>query len=307
MGNILRYVANAILYVQIQHETLRIAVIQPLEGALGIQKDGSVIPPEETAKDSEDEEDTFAYDDEKSIFEPFGDLRKRRFLWYYESYLQTINSATQKVEKDEQFKLMAFEHTGNTMTGKFDYPELRKRLEFVKETLAEETQRWAVQGLASKKNESRIAASLKRQHEQIIEDLGTRKSFTADLSLVDDNPFVWAITYFGRPMTHLDGGVFQIKMHLSPRFPEEQPRVFVETPIFHHRVSKDGVLCYFPSRDEELKYHIDAIVLALEEESPPFDPRTAVNLEAMKLFWGTPEEKKKYNRALRRSVERSTE
>ncbi|KKA16680.1 hypothetical protein T310_9728 [Rasamsonia emersonii CBS 393.64] len=289
---------------KIQHETLRIAVIQPLEDSLGIQLDGTLLPPT-NASDTDDEETCF--EDEKAAFEPFSDLRKRRFLWYYESYMQTIETAAQKVKPQEKFQQMSFEGGDNAMAGVFDYPELKRRIRFIKEAILNETKNWAVKGLEAKKRESRIAVNLQRQYEQVVEDLQRQKAFAIDLTLLDDNPFVWKMTYFGRPMTHLDGGIFKIKIHLSPRFPDEQPRVFVETPLFHHRVSKDGVLCYLPRRTEEMKHHIEAIVEALEEESPPYDPRTTVNLEASKLFWGSAEEKKKYYRALRKSVERSTE
>merc|ERR1712098_138617 len=121
------------------------------------------------------------------------------------------------------------------------------------------------------------------------------------------NPFVWDITYFGKPMTHLDGGVFKIRMAVSPRFPDEQPRVTVMTPLYHHRVSKEGVLCYFPNRHEEMKDHVESIVRALEEESPPYDPRTIVHPEATKLLWGSDADKKKYYRQMRRSAQGSTE
>lgn len=279
-------------------------MIQPLEDSLGIQLDGTVLPPT-NASDTDDEETCF--EDEKAVFEPFSDLRKRRFLWYYESYMQTIETAAQKVKPQEKFQRMSFEGGDNTMAGVFDYPELRRRISFIKEAIINETKNWAVEGLEAKKRESRIAVNLQRQYEHVVEDLQRQRAFTIDLTLLDDNPFVWKLTYFGRPMTHLDGGIFKTKIHLSPRFPDEQPRVFVETPLFHHRVSKDGVLCYFPRRTEEMKHHIEAIVEALEEESPPYDPRTTVNIEASKLFWGSAEDKKKYNRLLRRSVERSTE
>lgn len=292
---------------QIRHETLRLAVIQPLEESLGIQSDGTVLPPTSGYGSDEDEEDRPLFDDDKVPFEPFNDLRKRRFLWYYESYMQAIEAAEQKVKPKQPFEKMPFEGGGNSMDGHFNYPELKRRLIFIKETIANETKNWALEGLAAKEQEASIAVNLQRQHEQIVEDLKRKKNFTVDLVIVDGNPFVWKLTYFGRPMTHLDGGIFKIRIALSPRFPDEQPRVFVETPLFHHRVSKDGVLCYFPQRPDEMKYHIEAIVEALEEESPPYDPRTTVNPEASKLFWGSPEDKKKYNRALRRSVERSTE
>jgi ubiquitin-conjugating enzyme E2 Z len=218
-----------------------------------------------------------------------------------------IEEAESKVKVRQPFERMPFEGGGNSMDGHFNYLELKSRMAFIKETITNETNHWTLEGLAVKQREAAIAVNLQRQYEQIVEDLGNKKNFTIDLTTTNGNPFAWELTYFGRPMTHLDGGIFKIRIYLSPRFPDEQPRVSVETPLFHHRTSKDGVLCYFPRRAEEMKYHVEAIVEALEEESPPYDPRTTVNLEASKLFWGSPEDKKKYNRALRRSVERSTE
>ncbi|KAL2009439.1 hypothetical protein VTN00DRAFT_5246 [Thermoascus crustaceus] len=300
-----KYMAQYV--AKIRHETLRVAVIQPLEESLGIQSDGTVLPPTGEYGSDEDEDSEPLFGDDKVPFEPFNDLRKRRFLWYYESYMQAIDAAEPNVQPKQAFERMPFEGGGNSMDGHFDYPELKRRMIFIKETIANETKNWAIEGLAAKEQEAGIAVNLQRQHEQIVEDLKHKKNFTVDLVIVDGNPFVWELTYFGRPMTHLDGGIFKIRIALSPRFPDEQPRVFVETPLFHHRVSKDGVLCYFPQRSDEMKYHVEAIVEALEEESPPYDPRTTVNPEATKLFWGSPEDKKKYNRALRRSVERSTE
>lgn len=289
---------------KIRHETLRIAVIQPLEASLGIRPDGSIIPP---APDDISDEDAELMWDDKNTFNPFADLRKKRFLWYYESYIQTIDAAEPGVSRKRNFDKMPFEGGGNSMDGHFDYPELRRRLVLVRVTIIKETDNWAAEGLSAKEREIGIAVNLQRQYEQIVEDLKSQKNFTVDLNLCDANPFVWELTYFGRPMTHLDGGIFKIKIHLSPRFPEEQPRVFMQTPLFHNRVSKHGVLCYSSQRPEEMRYHIEAIVGALEEETPPYDPRMTVNPEASKLFWGSPDDRKKYKRSLRRSVERSAE
>ena len=108
-------------------------------------------------------------------------------------------------------------------------------------------------------------------------------------------------------MTHLDGGIFRLRVSISPKFPEEQPRVKVLTPIFHHRVSKEGVLCYFPRKVEEMKNHVLMMVEAFEEESPPLDPRTIVHPEATKLLWGSEGDKKLYYRKLRRSAQQSVE
>jgi len=260
--------------------------------------------------DNEIEEDIIDREefDESSVnFEPFKDLCKRRFLWYYDSYLLAISKAKADVSDGLSFTRMPFECPGNGMDGKFNYTELERRLKLIRQTLDAETARWADEGLASKKKDSGVASNLQRQYEQVVESYKRDKNVTLDIELVDKNPFVWAITYFGRPMTNLDGGLFRIKLFFSPRFPEEQPRAKFETKLFHHRIADDGTPCYTTRKPEDVKTHIEAIIEALEEESPPYDPRTLVNPEAAKLYWGSEEDKKMYNRKLRRAVQRSIE
>ncbi|OAL74655.1 ubiquitin-conjugating enzyme E2Z [Trichophyton violaceum] len=289
---------------KIRHENIRISVIQRLEDWLGILPDGTIMPP--TDEITEDEE-MFGDEYSQPPFEPFKDLCKRRFLWYYETYKNTMAEAETKCPVGSRFQRMQFEFTGNTMDGHFNHTELTKRLDAIKNAIMKETDSWAEMGRKAIKNETRIAVNLQRQYEQIVEDLKNKRHFTIDISLDEGNPLVWMLTYFGRPMTHLDGGIFRIKIALSPNFPDEQPRVIVQTPLFHHRISKDGILCYFPKKLEDMKAHVEAIVEALEDESPPYDPRATVNPECSKLFWGSAEDKKKYNRMLRRSVQRSIE
>ncbi|KAI9838636.1 MAG: hypothetical protein M1819_004950 [Sarea resinae] len=296
--NIQDYIAK------IRHETLRISIIQRLEDYLGIMSDGTVEPP---ALYDPDHDHEMQMEEDQISFEPFKDLCKRKFLWYYDSYLLTIAEAKTKVTEGQAFVKMPFEGSGNSMEGKFLYPELERRLKFIREVLDRETGSWASQGLLAVEKESGIAHLFQRQFEQTVEHYKRNNSVALVIDLEDKNPFVWELTYFGQPMTNLDGGLFKIRMCVSPRFPEEQPRVKFETPIFHHRVSKDGVLCYFPARTDDIKSHVEAIIEAIEEESPPYDPRTMVHPEAAKLFWGSTEDKKKYNRLLRRSVQRSTE
>lgn len=240
-------------------------------------------------------------------FEPFKDLCKRRFLWYYDSYVLTLEEAEKDVKANQNFTIMPFEGGGNTMPGKFNYPELKRRLQRVHEVLYRETNYWAQEGALQVRKDTTIASQLGRQFQQIVESYKKNDMVTLDLEMVNKNPFVWLLTYFGRPMTNLDGGMFRIKMTISPRFPEEQPRVMFETKMFHHRVSKAGVLCYFPKRPDELRYHIQAIIEAIEDTEPPYDPRTLVNPDASKLYWGSADDKKSYNRQLRRAVQRSIE
>lgn len=297
--------------MKIRHESLRISVIQRLEEYLGISPDGAVQKVASwEADDSDGEEGSMDHEvfDEASInFDPFRDLCKRKFLWYYDSYLLAISKAKLEVTDGQNFTRMPFECGGNIMEGKFNYTELERRTRLIHKTLNAETARWAEEGLVSIKKESSVASNLQRQFEQVVESYKKDKTVTLDIELVDKNPFVWSITYFGRPMTNLDGGLFRIKLFFSPRFPEEQPRARFETQLFHHRIASDGTPCYTSRRGEDVKSHIDAIIEALEEESPPYDPRTLVNPEAAKLFWGSADDKKLYNRKLRRAVQRSME
>lgn len=287
---------------------MRLAVIQRLEEFLGIHEDGTVDEPPpldvEPGIRTEYDEDV---DDSQSVFEPFKDLCKRRFLWYYDSYVQCIDKAQKEVTVNQQFKPMPFEGQSNGMYGVFNYSELRRRLVVIQKTLKDETDYWAKEGKVQVKKETSLAAYLDREVKHLAEQYKQNDSVTMDIDLADNNPFIWTLTYFGRPMTQLDGGMFTIKVSISPRFPEEQPRVIFETPMYHHRVSKEGVLCYFPKRTADMKSHIQAIVEALEDIDPPYDPRTLVHPEASKLLWGTVEEKKQYNRQLRRAVQRSAE
>ncbi|KAJ8061446.1 hypothetical protein OCU04_009264 [Sclerotinia nivalis] len=292
---------------KIRHETLRISVIQRLEEYLNISGPGTVLPYTAPSDDSDSDLDRDILDESSIAFEPFKDLCKRRFLWYYDSYMQAIAKAKKEVTDGQPFARMPFEGGGNSMDGKFNYTELEKRMKFIRTTLEIEISHWATEGLLSQQKESSVAANLQRQLEQTVEAYKRDKSVTLDIELDNKNPFVWNVTYFGRPMTNLDGGLFRVKLYFSPRFPEEQPRAKFETSLFHHRIAVDGTPCYTSKRPDDVKSHIESIIEALEEVSPPYDPRTLVNPEAAKLFWGSADDKKTYNRKLRRSVQRSIE
>lgn len=246
-------------------------------------------------------------DPPEPAYEPFKDLCKRRFLWYYDSYLMSVDEGEKVFSPNQNFVTMPFEGGGNTMPGKFNYPEIRRRLKLIHTVLFREIKYWAQEGAMQVRKETTFASMLERQFQHVSESYKKNDMVTLDIELEDKNPFVWKITYFGRPMTNLDGGMFSIKMSFSPRFPEEQPRVIFETKMFHHRISKDGVVCYFPKRSDDIHSHVEAIVEAIEETEPPYDPRTLVNPEASKLYWGSVEDKKQYNRRLRRMVQRSVE
>ncbi|CCX34868.1 ubiquitin-conjugating enzyme/RWD-like protein [Pyronema domesticum] len=295
--------------LKIRHETLRITVIARLEDYLGINPDGSLVQILSPAPsdDVNDAEHSVMEIEGSVTFEPFKDLCKRRFMWYYDSYLTSIAEERTKVTENQQFVRMPFEHSGNAMEGKFCYTELERRIKFVRERLDKETENWIAEGKVLVQKESGVAANLQRQYEQTVEHYKKSDSVTIDIELVDKNPFLWRVTYFGRPMTNLDGGLFNIELAFSPRFPVETPRAKFLTPFYHYRVTKEGIPCYTPVRADDGRSHIDAIIQLMEEENPPYDPRTQVNADASKLYWGTPEEKRQYNRKLRRSVQDSLE
>ncbi|KAJ5404490.1 hypothetical protein N7509_004361 [Penicillium cosmopolitanum] len=158
------------------------------------------------------------------------------------------------------------------MRGFWDYQDLRKRLNNLENKLVEETLSWPETGLEMVVKDVGIAVSLRGQHSQIVSQIKRITESMVELEMVNDNPFLWRLTYFGRPMTRFDGGVLRIKIYISPRHPVEQPRVFLETPIFHIRVSPKGALIYLPARAEEMSRHIEGIINTLEEEAPPYNP-----------------------------------
>lgn len=248
--------------------------------------------------------------DESDVpFEPFKDLCKRRFLWYYDSYMAAIQLGKSETQVNEQFTRMPFEMPqGNSMEGRFCYPELERRLQAIKKAIDGESQTWAEQGRQAMERESTVAVNLQHQLEQVVESF-KRSDMPHNVYLEDGNPFVWVITYFGRPMTNLDGGLLRIKMNFSTRFPHEQPRVKFETKIFHHHIATDGTACYTPNpmKQEDVRSHIDAIFAFLEEEDPAYDPRKIVNPEASKMYWSGESDRKQYRRRLRRSVQQSME
>jgi ubiquitin-conjugating enzyme E2 Z len=219
-----------------------------------------------------------------------------------------VDEEAKKHKDGKKFEKMPFEAPGNTMDGIYQYTELKRRLTAIKEALDAEVEGWARDGLSAVTRELGIANNLKRQHEQAMALFETN-DVPVDVELLDDNPFVWMLTLVGRPDTPLEGGIVKIKMCVSPLFPTELPRVRVETPMFHHRISSNGLLCYLMKNSDyaNLSAHVQAIISALEDDNPAYDPRTRVHPEATKLLWGSADDKKIYKRRMRRSVQDSLE
>jgi ubiquitin-conjugating enzyme E2 Z len=166
-----------------------------LEDYLGINPDGSLVQILSPAPsdDVNDAEHSVMEIEGSVTFEPFKDLCKRRFMWYYDSYLTSIAEERTKVTENQQFVRMPFEHSGNAMEGKFCYAELERRIKFVRERLDKETESWIAEGKVLVQKESGVAANLQRQYEQTVEHYKKSDSVTIDIELVDKNPFLWRV------------------------------------------------------------------------------------------------------------------
>lgn len=254
--------------------------------------------------DEEDKEDDL-------LPEPFVDLCKRRFLWYYPSYLQSIEDAVNKrgklVADGVPFEDAAFEHGGNRMEGSYNYTNLKKRLQNIRHLLDQESTDWIAQGKAALTNENPRALAMQNTFAALVQQF--KKSHKQlHLELADGNPFTWRLVIFGAPMTNLDGGIFTTTLVFPTSFPDAQPRATVSTPLFHHHVATDGTLCYFAHKPNDIASHLEGVVAAIvEPDEPRYDPRAVVNPEASKLYWGDAEQRKLYNRKLRRSAQESAE
>lgn len=334
---------NPSAYVaKIRHETMRISVIQRLEGLLQMTPEKTSEPVSKKLKRTFTDSSSFEgdaspsssqsstdgttsatepaaieYDAEATFqgldltqWDPFADLMKRRFLWYYDAYLRSIDKFASEQRDGAAFRRMEFEYPPNSMEGHFHYKGLRARMVAILEKLEEEKLGWEEQGLKQVEDASQLATQLAFQFKQLQYkwNEGQYSGPRLELNLPKPkNPFVWDLTLLGEPMTDLDGGIFNIKLHIPPNFPEIQPRVTLQVPMFHHRVSSNGNLCYFPQKPDEIQSHLEAIVRAIEDKKPNYDPRAMVNPEAFELYWGGDAKRKIYNRKLRRSAQESSE
>ena len=244
-------------------------------------------------------------------WDPFKDIVKRRFLWYYDSYVQAIEKARAQQKDGAKFAITRFEGGDNCMSGKFAYAQLLARLNNIRDVLSNECTTWTELGAKQIEARTQLATQLTFQFSQLEYryNVSSYAGSRLEISLTDKkNPFAWHLTLFGQSSTNLDSGVFNISLTVPPDFPTSWPRVYVETPIFHHRVSPStGALCYFPAKPEEIDSHLKAIVAAIEDPEPRYDPRAVVNPEAAKLLWGSEADKKTYFRKLRRSAQDSME
>lgn len=216
---------------KIRHETLRVSVVQRLESLLQIQpdraepalkkvktsagldlsepdssigsQDGSSTPATDASAHEYDAEATFNALD-LAQWDPFADLTKRRFLWYYDAYLHAIDKFKGEQRDGTAFTRMEFEYPPNSMEGHFGYQGLRTRIEAIYKKLEEEKSMWEQQGAVQVEEGTQLATQLAFQftQQQRIWSEDQYSGSRIELSLPNKrNPFVWDITLFGEPMT----------------------------------------------------------------------------------------------------------
>ncbi|KAF9582140.1 hypothetical protein BGW38_000592 [Lunasporangiospora selenospora] len=329
---------------KIRHETIRISICDRLESFLGINQNAplitygstsstesgtssspssspnttsgstTLVTPVGTPNSSGTPSSTSAtflcepvYASSVSPSDEFCDLSKRLFLTYYDIYQNTVQTELALIKDGTGFYKAPFEYGGNKMDGNFNYTSLSKRLEIIKRAIDQETVDWIAQSKEWISSSSRMSSNLRRQLEQIQEYNRENSNVGIQIELCDDNPFVWTFTLFGKPMSNYDGGMFNVQMVFHNSFPDIQPRVKFCTPMYHVHVTTDGVPFYTVDKPDDVRHHIESIYRLVLEDEPLTNPSTHVNIAASKLYFGTKEQRREYNRNARRCASRSIE
>ncbi|KAI8825784.1 ubiquitin-conjugating enzyme/RWD-like protein [Fimicolochytrium jonesii] len=280
---------------KLQHETIRVSVCDRLEEALGwkndnIKVDGttSISRPFCTCRSTS----------------PFLDVTKRMFLMYKQIYSETAQREMTTKREGTAFVLARFEFGNNSAQGTFQYTALTKRLDKIQEALLKEPEEWMTLSKDWIANETTSASNLRSQFDQI------QASHEYDscllMELRNDNPFAWDLTAMGLPMTQHDGGMFNIEMRFHDDFPTVQPRIRFTTEMFHPHISPDGIPYYRVERAENIREYLDMLV-NLFKRDPSGDPTTHLNMRATKMWFGSKEDRRDYNRNARRCAQRSTD
>ncbi|KAI9592779.1 ubiquitin-conjugating enzyme/RWD-like protein [Syncephalis fuscata] len=293
------------------HETIRISVCDRLETLLNIRKKQHTSINCEVLKRIPSDmpfnvkvTTIMPYIYQSDIYtDDFADISKRLFLWHFNAYLAICEAESRLIEDRSPFQMMPFESKHNGMSGIFNYSQLVERLLNIKRILLKEQCTWEEQSKEWIKDECGTGDNLRGQLQQII---NSNSLEGMELSLEDDNPYIWNVSIFGKPMTNYDGGFFQLKLVFHKDFPEVWPRAVFRTPVYHCHVTEDGIPYYRVKREKDLKEHLQQIA-ALFAEDPSPNPATHVNTKAAALYFGTADERRQYARSARRCAARSVE
>ncbi|KAI9193738.1 ubiquitin-conjugating enzyme/RWD-like protein [Polychytrium aggregatum] len=284
---------------KIIHETLRVSICNRLEAS-------EKPHPEPEGSDTKTEKPTgiIRHYCHCRQSDPFADLCKHMLLLHYDTYMSIVERESAKIADGTAFPIMQFEGGGNAMSGVYNYTSIKERLKKIYHVTLNESHTW-FRELSPQwiKDELTTASNLRAQFEQIQ---ASNELDIMTVELEDDNPFKWTLIVLGMPASCYDGGVFKIDVWFHHQFPEVRPRVRFATEIFHPHVTSDGVPYYRVQRAESVKHHLLAIQDLLLKD-PASAPETHVNHKAAKLYFGTKDERKDFNRNARRCAQKSVE
>ncbi|RKP27846.1 ubiquitin-conjugating enzyme/RWD-like protein, partial [Syncephalis pseudoplumigaleata] len=298
---------------KITHETIRISVCDRMETLLGMHERYQLMTQSNATASTTSTTTTGGSGDATQtspfVYRPamytddFGDICKRLFLWHVNAYLSICERECKLVKAGAHFIHMPFEGGHNIMRGQYDYARLEQRLLKIKHILLHEATAWSEASKQWIRDECGAGDNLRGQLQQII---NANCLEGMDISLEDDNPYIWYISIFGKPLTPYDDGIFRLKWVFHKDFPQVWPRAVFLTPVYHCHVTADGIPYYRVKREEDIKEHLQQIA-ALFTDDPSPNPSTHVNSEAAALYFGTADERRQYMRSVRRCAMRSTE
>ncbi|TPX54325.1 hypothetical protein PhCBS80983_g05962 [Powellomyces hirtus] len=275
------------------HETLRVSVCDRLEEYMGwktpdVKVDGLNLTRQ------------FCTCRAKS---PFVDVTKNMFLMYKNLYDDIIDTQSKDRKDGTAFYMARFEHPNNRTEGSFQYAAIRKRLSDLQTALLDEPVKWIAESEMWIKNETTTWSNLKSQYEQIKASMRYDTSILIDLE--GGNPFAWNLAVIKLPNTY-DGGVFRAQMVFHHAFPDVAPRIRFQSEVFHPHVSKDGIPYIRVHRPDNVREYLDALG-ALFMRDPLTDPTTHLNLGATRMWFGTREMRRDFNRNARRCGQKTLE
>ena len=97
---------------------------------------------------------------------------------------------SEKVKKGSEFQQMPFESPGNGMRGTFGYDTIKANLAKIHENILAEPDMWIKKSKIWREKEVTSAANLQNQYLQIRH---RASEAGMDVSLQDDNPYVWNV------------------------------------------------------------------------------------------------------------------
>ena len=74
----------------------------------------------------------------------------------------------------------------------------------------------------------------------------------------DKNPWEWKVVYIGPKNTPYEGGIFTVKVDIPKNYPNERPKFFFKTRIFHLNIyclesGNDGHVCFGEEKTNDIK------------------------------------------------------